>query len=262
MKKTSRLFCALVAFFAVFISSAIAGDWTVSRVSGPAKFTMDGSQWWDVAPGLNLPNAAWVNTGRRGKVQLRRGKDTIYIGSNTLVAAYKKSAQRTQLKQDFGTVTIDVQKRNYDHMGVETPYMAAVVKGTKFTVSASSRKTDLSVERGSVEVTDRRTGAQSDVNGGESVSLGQRPKAAISVKSSVRSKKKRQSSVLTSSDHADKSAQITAAEPAKKSEPAEKPKEEVVVKEENEVDKKEDEHGHGHGHGHGHDDDDDDDDDD
>ena len=200
MKKISSILLALVTLFTVLVTSAVASDWTVSRVSGPAKYTMDGKVWQDVRPGLKLPNAAWVNTGPRGKVQLRRGNDTIHIGSYTLISAYKKTAKRTQIRQNFGTVTIDVQKRNYDHMGVETPFMAAVVKGTKFTVSASRTDSGLSVSRGRVEVTDRRSGAKTDVNAGQRVSVGPQPTAKISVKSTYPNSQKIQPGLQSSSN--------------------------------------------------------------
>ncbi len=188
MKYYLQLTVSILTILFWLAASAIAGEWTVSRVTGPAVYTMDGKTWGKVKLGLNLPNAAWVNTGPQGKVQLKRGNDTIYIGSYSLVSAYKKSVQRTQVRQDFGTVTIDVQKRNYDHMGVETPFMAAIVKGTKFTVSSSRIDSRLSVSRGQVEVSDRRSGATSDVNSGESVTLDQRPSTAIAVESTLGSR--------------------------------------------------------------------------
>lgn len=188
MKHYARLFVSMLTILLWLATTALAGEWTVSRVTGPAVYTLDGKTWGKLKLGLNLPSAAWVNTGPQGKVQLKRGMDTIYIGSYSLVSAYKKSTQRTQIRQDFGTVTIDVQKRNYDHMGVETPYMAAVVKGTKFTVSSSRTDSILSVSRGQVEVSDRRSGATSEVNSGQSVTLNQRPSTAIAVESTQASK--------------------------------------------------------------------------
>ena len=53
-----------------------------------------------------------------------------------------------------GSLVIDVDKRAHPHFSVETPFLAAVVKGTKFGVNVGANSASVEVERGLVEVDD------------------------------------------------------------------------------------------------------------
>ena len=53
--------------------------------------------------------------------------------------------------QQAGSILLDVEKRNVKHFEVETPYLAAVVKGTKFTVTSGDEGASVKVTRGSVQ---------------------------------------------------------------------------------------------------------------
>jgi hypothetical protein len=52
----------------------------------------------------------------------------------------------------MGTVSVEAQVRNVQHFAVETPYLAAVVKGTRFTVASGKTGSRVEVRRGHVEV--------------------------------------------------------------------------------------------------------------
>lgn len=161
----ATLFAALLCA----IGAAGADDWTVNRVSPPAMFSTDGKGWTPLTRGMDVPNSAWINTGPTGRVALRRGVDTMLIGAYSLVAVVERGSTarpNTTLHERFGDVTVDLQKRNHDQMTVKTPFMAAVVKGTKFTVSSNRRSAKLSVARGLVEVSDARGGQTARVGAG------------------------------------------------------------------------------------------------
>ena len=51
-----------------------------------------------------------------------------------------------------------MEKKNVKHFEVETPYLAAVVKGTQFSVTVNANSTSVNVKRGQVEVSDFRSG--------------------------------------------------------------------------------------------------------
>lgn len=179
-----RLFA--VAIMIAVVSSAgtaFATEWTVTRVMQPAKYTVDGKNWGIVENGMTVPNLAWINTGPGGRVMLKRDKDVMMIRPYTLVTAFKTDSTGlyTEVRQPFGSVTIDVEKRNYDQMTVNTPFMAAVVKGTKFTVSADRRASSLSVSRGRVEVTDRMTGERASVGAGGRADIDATPSTSMSL---------------------------------------------------------------------------------
>lgn len=162
--RTALLFAALFA-----AGTAFAADWTVKQVRQPASYSTDGRNWTPVTRGIAVPNAAWVNTGKHGRVLLRRGRDSMLINAGTLIAAAENGTDArpvTTLHQKFGTVTVDVRKRNYDQMTVKTPFMAAVVKGTKFTVNGNKRGSTLSVARGLVEVANLKSGQKAFIGAG------------------------------------------------------------------------------------------------
>ena len=64
----------------------------------------------------------------------------------------------TTIIQQSGSILIEVEKSSGKHFEVETPYLAAVVKGTQFRVSVGQGESYVSVLRGQVEVTDFRSG--------------------------------------------------------------------------------------------------------
>ena len=165
-----RLFQAAIIAVALFAAqSAFADGWVVQRVTAPAKYTKDGHSWNAVRAGMTVPNASWINTGAGGRVLLRRGTDTMLINAYTLVAAVERGTDnrpKTTLHQKFGKMTVDVKKRGYDQMNVKTPYMAAVVKGTRFSVTGTNLASTLSVERGLVQVSNPKTGQTGFVGAG------------------------------------------------------------------------------------------------
>jgi len=69
-----------------------------------------------------------------------------------------KEGLSTTIIQQAGSILLDVEKRNVKHFEVETPYLAAVVKGTQFRVSVNRTGTSVDVLRGAVEVADFKSG--------------------------------------------------------------------------------------------------------
>lgn len=168
---------AATAFFAVIFAfgPASAAEWTVNRVSQPAKYTNDGKTWHLIKRGTTIPNSSWINTGRGGRVALQRGDDTMMITGYTLIAAVERGTDarpKTTLIQRYGKITVDVEKRGYDQMTVKTPFMAAVVKGTKFTVTGTKHGSDIRVARGLVEVANIKSGQKAYVGAGGKAEIG------------------------------------------------------------------------------------------
>jgi ferric-dicitrate binding protein FerR (iron transport regulator) len=56
----------------------------------------------------------------------------------------------------FGSVSVEAQVENVQHFEVRTALLAAVVKGTTFTVVADKTRASVSVQRGHVAVTDAK----------------------------------------------------------------------------------------------------------
>lgn len=78
----------------------------------------------------------------------------------------------THFQQHFGDVTVDVERRNVQHFAVQTPYLAAVVKGTRFSVAVQNGGASVNVDRGAVQVRDTARELVVEVRQGQSASAG------------------------------------------------------------------------------------------
>jgi hypothetical protein len=160
------------AFILAMASAAFAadgGDWTVHKSSGEVWLTGSDVQQASLKQEDVLKPGDTVRTGRTGRVLLRRGDEMILVSPNSVVGvpAQKKEGLSTTIKQQAGSILLDVEKRNVKHFEVETPYLAAVVKGTQFRVTVNAGKTTVDVVRGQVEVADFKSGQIAQVMAGQ-----------------------------------------------------------------------------------------------
>ncbi len=153
-------------------SSALAGDdgvWSVSKSSGEVWISATGAEQASLKQEEVLKPGDTIRTGRNGRVLLVRGEETILIAPNSVIAvpSEKKDGMSTTILQQAGSILLEVEKRNVKHFEVETPYLAAVVKGTQFRVTVNAASTSVEVSRGQVEVSDFRSGQIAQVKPGQ-----------------------------------------------------------------------------------------------
>jgi FecR protein len=153
---------ALALFVIVSAASqtlAQGAAWRVSKSSGEVWVSTSGVQQVSLSDVAALNPGDTIRTGRNGRVLLVRGQETILISPNSVVGLpAQKSPGSTTIIQQSGSILIEVEKRNNPHFEVETPYLAAVVKGTQFRVSVSQSESYVNVLRGQVDVTDLKSG--------------------------------------------------------------------------------------------------------
>ncbi len=170
---TKNHFASLL--LAVFVvlgagSGAIAQDqdaqWRVSKSSGDVWVTTEGAQPVSLSADAVLKSGDKIRTGQNGRVLLVRGPESMLISPNTIVGipTAAKEGLSTTILQQAGSILLDVEKRNVQHFEVETPYLAAVVKGTQFRVTVNPLGSNVEVLRGQVQVTDFKTGQHALVN--------------------------------------------------------------------------------------------------
>jgi hypothetical protein len=152
-----------MTLFLVASSSALAADdgvWSVSKSSGEVWVATTGAAQVSLKQEDALKAGDTIRTGRNGRVLLVRGEETILISPNSVIGvpAEKKDGMSTTIVQQAGSILLEVEKRNVKHFEVETPYLAAVVKGTQFSVTVDGASTRVDVRRGQVEVSDFRSG--------------------------------------------------------------------------------------------------------
>ncbi|WP_375305002.1 FecR family protein [Bradyrhizobium sp. A11] len=178
--------CALVALALGTASGAFAaedGVWSISRATGEVWVATDGARQVALSRDDTLKPGNTIRTGRNGRVLLVRGEETILISPNSVVGlpAEKKEGLSTTIIQQAGSILLEVEKRNVKHFEVETPYLAAVVKGTQFSVTVEAGSTKVGVLRGQVEVSDFRTGQIAQVMPGQAATVFEQGKPGLSL---------------------------------------------------------------------------------
>src|SRR5882672_4929999 len=165
-----RILAMALALGAVSNAHAAEGEtWSVSKSSGDVWMTTTGAQQVSLGQEEVLKPGDTIRTGRNGRVLLVRGEETILVSPNSVIGlpTEKKDGLSTTIVQQAGSILLDVEKRNVKHFEVETPYLAAVVKGTQFRVSVNATNTRIDVIRGQVEVADFRSGQIAQVLPGQ-----------------------------------------------------------------------------------------------
>jgi hypothetical protein len=142
------------------VAAEDAAPWRVSKSSGEVWMTTSGVQKASLTDETLLKPGDSIRTGPRGRVLLTRGEETILISPNSVVALPDKPQDglSTTIIEQAGSILIKAEKRNVKHFQVETPYLAAVVKGTQFRVDVGPKGSRVEVTEGKVEVSDFKTG--------------------------------------------------------------------------------------------------------
>ena len=174
---------ALILGTASFASAADDGVWSVSKSSGEVWLAANGAQPVSLTQEGTLRAGDTIRTGRNGRVLLVRGEESILISPNSVVGlpAEKKEGLSTTIIQQAGSILLEVEKRNVKHFEVETPYLAAVVKGTQFSVTVNAGSTKVGVLRGQVEVSDFKSGQIAQVMPGQAATSFEHGKPGLSL---------------------------------------------------------------------------------
>ncbi|BBO11056.1 hypothetical protein TM102_25260 [Bradyrhizobium sp. TM102] len=159
------------------------GVWSVSKATGEVWVATDGAQQVSLNQEATLKPGNTIRTGRNGRVLLVRGEETILISPNSVIGlpSEKKEGLSTTIIQRAGSILLEVEKRNVKHFEVETPYLAAVVKGTQFSVTVGAGSTKVGVLRGQVEVSDFKTGQIAQVMPGQAATVFEHGKPGLSL---------------------------------------------------------------------------------
>ena len=180
-------FLAFMALFPLILmapgSGASAEDWIVKRVSGIVYFVAPNVDAFRARKGMVFEKGYTLGTRSGARALIVRGSETITVGPNTTFAlsGYRSNSTQTTLLHRKGRIEVDVNKRQRQHFVVETPFLAAVVKGTRFDVSVQRKKARVSVQRGLVEVEDFASGDRADLRAGQNASSAPEQKVGLSV---------------------------------------------------------------------------------
>ena len=166
---------ASVLAMPLFTASAGAAEWSIQRMSGDVQIH-DGQSWVRLEQDrqLNAGDSIW--TGRNGRILLMNDQGSVLLAPKSLVKIPAQALPNnfSVLFQTHGKVSAEVDKRRTQHFSIQTPYLAAVVKGTEFDVGTDGKQTSVAVSEGLVGVVDMDTGETVDVPAGSEVSTAAR----------------------------------------------------------------------------------------
>ena len=163
---------AVVVGLAALPSTAFADDWVATKLRGAVMAEQNG-QWLPLHRGDVVSDARSIKTLAGGAVEFTRDSEVITVSQNSQIQIHDRSGQRyTTVKETVGTIAVEANVEKVRHFEVDTPFMVAVVKGTKFIVTTDSRRSRVQVTRGKVGVEDRHTGTFVDVLINQSATTG------------------------------------------------------------------------------------------
>ncbi len=168
----SKLAACAALLFIGSAATACADDWVASKLRGQVVQLVN-NEWVPLRRGDVVDDTRYVATMASGHVEFTRGGETIGLDPNTRIRIFDKASSKpfTTVKQDFGTVSVEANVENVQHFSVQTPYVAAVVKGTRFTVSSGKTGATVSVRRGHVEVDDLHNQTHTTIAVGQSATV-------------------------------------------------------------------------------------------
>ena len=130
-----------IAITAIFMSSAVHAktpEWTLSEKSGSVNILRAGVSKIAVSGG-QLRAGDIIATGKKSRAVLVRGGEYVVVSPNSRlrISMPAKDGGVVQFFKEMGSALFRIDKKATPHFGVKTPYMAAVVKGTTFSVTVT-----------------------------------------------------------------------------------------------------------------------------
>jgi hypothetical protein len=169
MRATISLIAGFFAYFALGVGGVQAQEarWTLIESSGSVFVAQPLVTPRLVSLQEKLAPGSMLTTGGNGRAVVRRGGQDITIGPNSRISLpTADTGGMTKILQDFGAAMFKVDKRGVQHFQVDTPMIAAVVKGTTFTVSVAAGTHSVHVVEGLVEVSNLSGGPPVPVRAG------------------------------------------------------------------------------------------------
>ena len=162
-KGLAALRTACFAVLAAGIVSMVAGvspsyaaepTWTVTQATGDVQYRSGGTSWQALREGQVLGAGSEVRTGKDGRAVLSHQTTTMTAAPDSHMALPKADRPKGVYRvfQNLGTLLYRIKKRatSMAAFEVETPYMAAVVKGTVFTVNTTPKGATVHLTEGIV----------------------------------------------------------------------------------------------------------------
>jgi len=173
-------------------------NWRVLSVTN-AEIRLPGGGWQPLDGNTQLVAGAEIRVATAGRAVLESEGDQLTLSPNSRMKLPAGAEAREQsVLQSVGTIVYKIRKRarqllqgvstgaqplapGEQPFKVGTPYLAAVIKGTTFSVNVSPQGAALHVTEGLVEAISASTGERGLVRPGQTARVGSLPGAALSI---------------------------------------------------------------------------------
>ena len=158
-----RAHIAFLLFLGLLLAAPHIGfadsDWTLVEVTGDVQILPPQGGWILVANSSAVRPGSTLRTGSTGRAVLTSNGDRIVVAPNSYLElpADGQTSNVARVRQNFGTLFYDMVPRAADRFRVDTPYLAAIIKGTSFGVGVDDNGAAVSVSRGLVEVVSNKS---------------------------------------------------------------------------------------------------------
>ncbi len=176
---------AMIATLWLSSAAAVAGSsevWSITNMSGRVNIVRSGAAPVALTTGDELRPGDMIETAADSSAVLVRNGESIVVAPNSRMGlpSTNDSGFATLILQQFGTLLLKVEKQQQRHFEVKTPYLAAVVKGTTFTVNVDTAGASVHVLEGAVQVANK-TGVVALVRPGQTANVSSAPGAGLSI---------------------------------------------------------------------------------
>lgn len=159
---------------------SLADDWHAVRLRGTV-LELDNGAWSRLKRGDVVSDDRIIKT-LNGKVTFQRGQEILDVAANSMIQIMDRDGRSyTTVVNHEGGIALDVEAKNVYHFSVVTPHLAAVVKGTAFSVETGRNSSSLAVTRGEVLVEDSAHDQQMTVSSGQAVETGSAPAQVVPI---------------------------------------------------------------------------------
>ncbi len=168
-------------------TAALSAEWRLEKMSGDVRVSGPDRKWVAAKPKQILKPGESVWTGRRSRAQIATDEGTVILSSRSLVKVPAQALPEgtTVLLHGQGQIRAKAQKRKERHFSIQTPFLAAVVKGTEFSVKAGSATTGIKVHEGQVGAVSVKSGETVDVKAGQNLSTSNARSGSLGTPSSA-----------------------------------------------------------------------------
>jgi hypothetical protein len=183
MKSSMLIRRRLVASLALSLlgTTAYAADWRLTEVAGSVTIAAPGSDSAAARLNQTVATGSSVTTFQGGRAVLDNGLQHIVVGPNSRMTVAPDAGGFARIIQDLGAIMFQVDKKPNPHFRVDTPLLAAVVKGTTFTVEVEAQASSVNVAEGLVEVRSNANNLGRDVPAGASGTIRRDSPASVQV---------------------------------------------------------------------------------